>query len=239
MDLPLHMRVLWRFKVLVISGLLLAIGLAFLSVVKVSPTGPKHFQYRQQQVWADDVILLVSPQGFPWGDSSFGLTQDPSKYASLATIYANLATSDAVKQRVLEGGPVDFAREPMLAAVVPYSTQNSSSPPLPLITLEAQGASKGRVVELATRETRAFLGFLKEQQAANKIPDNERVSVRVVKGDQIRLIKPRSKTVPVMIFMLLALISIGSAFVLENLRPRVRPVPSEDVVLGPGVRRTA
>src|SRR5947207_11408334 len=153
MDLPLHLRVIWRFKLLVFSGLLLAAALAFLSVVKVSAGGPKHFEYRQKQVWADDVTLLVSPQGFPWGNSSFGLASDPSKYASLATIYANLATSDAVKQRVERGGPVDFFTEPMLAAVVPYSTQNSSSPPLPLITLESQAATQERVVEVAPRET--------------------------------------------------------------------------------------
>jgi hypothetical protein len=127
----------------------------------------------------------------------------------------------------------------MLATVIPYSTQNSSSPPLPLITLEAQAASKDRVIELAKRETTAFLEFLHDQQAANAIPDNKRVDVRVVKGDQIRLVKPRSKTIPVMVFMLVAIATLGSAFLLENLRPRVRPVANEDVVLGPGVRRSA
>lgn len=240
MDLPLYLRVLWRFKLIVVTGLVLAIGLAFLSVVKVNAAGPKHFQYRQGLLWADDVTLLVAPQGFPWGAQSFGIWADPQKYAGLATIYANLATSDEVKQIVLRDGPVDFFKEPMLSAVVPYSTNNSSSPPLPLITLEAQAATQQRVQELAKRETKAFLTFLKDRQAANKIPDNKRVMVRVIKGDQIRLLKKRSKTTPIMIFMLVSMATLGLAFLLENLRPRVRAVAIEDIALGPAeARRSA
>jgi hypothetical protein len=240
MDLPLYLRVLWRFKLLVVIGLSLAVGLSFLSVVKVDMHGPKHFQYRQGLLWADDVTLLVAPQGFPWGAQSFGIWADPQKYASLATIYANLATSDEVKQIVLRDGHVDFFKEPMLSAVVPYSTQNSSSPPLPLITLEAQAATLERVIELAKRETKAFLQFLTTQQATNKIPDKQRVLVRVIKGDQVRLLKKRSKTTPVMIFMLVSMATLGLAFLLENLRPRVRAVPTEDIVLGPAeARRSA
>jgi hypothetical protein len=240
MDLPLYLRVLWRFKLLVVIGLSLAVGLAFLSAVKVNMQGPKHFQYRQGLLWADDVTLLVAPQGFPWGAQSFGISADPQKYASLATIYANLATSDEVKQIVLRDGPVDFFKEPMLAAFVPYSTQNSSSPPLPLITLEAQAATLERVIELAKRETKAFLQFLTTQQATNKIPDKQRVLVRVIKGDQVRLLKKRSKTTPIMIFMLVSMATLGLAFLLENLRPRVRAVAIEDIALGPAeARRSA
>ena len=37
MDFKLYARVLWRFRMLVVAGLLLAVTLAFLSIVKVTP----------------------------------------------------------------------------------------------------------------------------------------------------------------------------------------------------------
>jgi hypothetical protein len=242
MDLPLQLRVIWRFKFLVAGGFMLAVALAVLSVAKVSPSAP-HFQFRQNQVWADDVTLLVSPQRFLWGSEN--PTADPATFGQLATIYANLATSDAVKQIVLGGGPVDFAKEPMLATVVPYSYQSSNSPPLPFITIEAQGATKARVTELVARESKAFLRYLATLQAQSEIPKAQRAQISIVKGDQIRLLKPRSKTVPIMVFALVIIATLGLAFLLENLKPRVRLVPAErdddGVVLAPAgdVRQTA
>jgi hypothetical protein len=242
MDLPLFMKVVWRFKFLTAAGLLLAIGLSFLSVFKVSPSGPQHLQFRQEQVWADDVTLLVAPQKFPWGSQN--PSADPATFGSLATIYANLATSDAVKTLVLRHGFVDFAKEPFIATVVPYSYQSSNSPPLPFIIIEAQAATKPRVMELVKRETNAFLEFLTTLQSRGKIPVEQRAQVTPVKGDQIRLIKPRSKTVPIMVFMLVSIATLGLAFMLENMRPRVRLVPQEQdddipVPAAGEIRRTA
>jgi hypothetical protein len=235
MDLPLFGRVVWRFKFLVAGGVLLAIALSFLSVAKIGAGG---VQFRQAQVWADDVTLLVSPKGFPWGSVSPSQSADPATFGSLATIYANLATSDAVKAIVEKGGKVDFAKEPMIATVVPYSYQSSNSPPLPFITMEAQAATKERAMELVKRESDAFLKYLHTLQAADQIPPDKRAQVSIVKGDQIRLLKPRSKTVPIMIFMLVLIVTFGLAFLLENLRPRVRLVQPDDgdLVLA---RRTA
>jgi hypothetical protein len=241
MDIALFLKVMWRFKFLVAGGVLLAIGLSFLSVFKVSPTGSPRVAFRQEQLWADAVTLLVAPQEFPWGGQVSSADADPAKFGQLAVVYANLATSDAVKQIVLGDGPVDFAKEPMLAVAVPYSYQNSSSPPLPLITLEAQAATKPRAMELVKREAAAFLEYLRKRQVETGIPANQRVSVSIVKGDQIRLLKPRSKTVPLMIFMLVMIATIGLAFMLENLRPRVRLVAHDEIVRARAseVRRTA
>ena len=50
MDLQLYMRVLWRFRLLVGAGLLLATGLALLSFASVGPGG---FSYREQELWAN------------------------------------------------------------------------------------------------------------------------------------------------------------------------------------------
>ena len=241
MDLPHFFRVIWRFKFLVAGGLLLAFALAVLAVFKVSPTGPNKLQYRQAQQWADDATLLVAPPGFPWGGTVIPPSADPAKFASLATIYAHLISSAEVKRLVVRGGPVDFAAEPIISTVVPYSYQSSNSPPLPLITLEAQAATKARAVELVNRVTKAFLDYLRIQQTRAGLPIDKRVVVRVVDKDQIRLLKGRSKTMPIMIFLLVAIASVGLAFLFENLRPRTKPVTSDEVALGVAgeVRRTA
>jgi hypothetical protein len=92
------------------------------------------------------------------------------------------------------------------------------------------------VIELVKREADAFLLYLKQLQAEGSIPKEQRAQVTIVKGDQIRLLKPRSKTVPIMIFMLVLIATIGLSFLLENLRPRARLVAADEVVLA---RRSA
>ncbi len=49
MDFQLYARVLWRFKLLVVLGLMLAIALATLSLVSVSGDG---LTYRQNELWS-------------------------------------------------------------------------------------------------------------------------------------------------------------------------------------------
>ena len=63
MDLPLFARVLWRHKGILAVGFILAVLLAFLSIVRVSPSGK--MAYRQHQKFVSYVKLLVSQEGFP------------------------------------------------------------------------------------------------------------------------------------------------------------------------------
>ena len=52
-----------------------------------------------QEQWQSYTTLIISPARVPPGARSvFSLEFDPSRYATLATIYSNLAQSDAVKR---------------------------------------------------------------------------------------------------------------------------------------------
>jgi fructose-specific phosphotransferase system IIC component len=46
-------------------------------------------------------------------------------------------------------------------------------------------------------------------------------------ADKARLLSGRSKTLPIVIFMTIMIAVIGLSVLLENLRPRVRPVAAE------------
>ena len=74
-DLNLYLRVLWRFRLIVAIGLVLAISLAFASLVKVGfAHGSLSLSYRQQPTWQSTTRLFVTQEGFPWGRSVFPTT---------------------------------------------------------------------------------------------------------------------------------------------------------------------
>ena len=56
------------------------------------------------------------------------------------------------------------------------------------------------------------------------------MKVEVVRQPQApTLLVPRKKTRPVIVFLAVAIATFGLAFILENIRPRVRAVPDESV----------
>ena len=64
MDFQLYGRVIWRFRLLVVVGFLVASAFAVLSVARVSSDG---VSYRQQELWSSTTRLGVTQVGFPWG----------------------------------------------------------------------------------------------------------------------------------------------------------------------------
>jgi hypothetical protein len=249
MDLPLYARVLWRFRVLVGGGVLAAILLSLLAVVRVSPSAP-HFAYRQNQEFSSQATLFVTQQGFPWGyaapptvspnatpqaDASteakaLGAKQfaDPTRFPSLAVLYAYLAMSDPVKRIMLRHGPVDgqIVAQPVVVTSAGYVTT------LPLVAIAATTTSPASAKKLAVRATDAFRQFLETQQAKNQIPAQNRVLVTILtRAEKPKLVKGRSKTLPLVVFVTVITAVIGLAFLLENMRPRVRPVREDEVVV--------
>src|SRR5688572_29756916 len=113
-DIQLYLRVLWRFRLLVAAGFTLAVVLALLSFARVSfenGLGPPKLTYREQEKWVSYSTLYVTQPGFPWGYSVIKQPDpdeqletrtkqiapefaDPTRFASLAVLYAYLATSD-------------------------------------------------------------------------------------------------------------------------------------------------
>lgn len=220
MDLQLYIRVLGRFKVLVGAGAVLALLLAFVSMVKVDPLGSKKFSYRQSEQWVSYTKLFVTEPGFPWGSLSGADATDPGRLTSLAILYSQLANSDAVKAIMRQRGPVNGSIE---IATIPAGPNSSED--LPLISIAAFSDSAAGAKTLAKRQADAFRQYLIAQQTQNRISANERVQVNVVQQARYaQLVKGRSKTLPIVIFLTVMVAVIGLAFLLENLRPRIRAV---------------
>ena len=248
MDIELYLRVLWRFRFLMVAGFLLALSLAFLSVVRVSPGGSPTFSFREDEEWVSRALLLVTEEGFPLGQTRLESEEESSvsmaaRFAELATIYARLATSDQVRSIMLQKGPIDEDKELIEAAAVLSNQWNSNSPPLPLIAISAYATSDTRAAELALRATAAFRQYLAAEQDANKIPAKNRVVVAEVnRSVPPEVLAGRSKTLPVVVFLTIMMGVIGIAFLIENLRPRVRAPRADEATVTPlpdSTRRTA
>lgn len=242
MDLAAFMRVLWRFRMLLAAGLVLAALAAFFSVARIDfGGGTPSVSYREQQEWVSTATIFVTQDGFPWGRAildemvkvetpgqeptyvpRYG---EPGRYSGLAALYAELAKSDAVRQEVLVGSTPGQRYDPQVV-------QSAQSGALPLIYMVGYGPSPQAAVDVANRATDAFRSFLEGEQARNQIPGEKRVDVVVTQeaaGAEVS--EGRSPARPVFLFLLVFMMFVALSFALENVRPRPRPaaeiVPAE------------
>lgn len=219
MDVKLHLQVLWRFRVLVAAGLCAAALFAFLAVVRVSPGSGAFLQYRKGEQYVSYATLFVTQPGFPWGQLDAPQSADPARFTSLAIVYSQLATTDPVRRLLLAGGPIRGSVQ-----VAPVLDQTNQEP-LPLISIAAFSDSASGAIELAKRQTAALIRFIRNQQQTNAIRSENRVDVSLVrKAQYAQLVKGRSMALPVVIFLTVLLAFCALAFVLENMRPRIRAV---------------
>jgi hypothetical protein len=227
MDLTLYGRVLRRFWWLVVPGVLLASLLALLSFVRVSPDG---LAYRQPEVWQSQSFLLLTQPGFPWGRTVLPSGEsaarsdyaDPYRFSSLTDLYSQFANSDQVKAIMRrQGAP----REWTISAAPVTPTFAGST--LPVIALSGRAHSASEAVAAAASGQKAFIAYVASQQQSAAIPRAQRINIEVLKRSSLPVvIEPRRKTLPIIVFLAGLSAAVGLAFVLENLRPRVRAVVS-------------
>lgn len=227
MDFRLYARVLWRFRLFVACGFLLATVLATLSVVRISVDG---ITYRQSELFSSTARVGVTQSGFPWGrlfaqeptednrPQDLGIpVADPNRLNNLAVLYAELAMSDPVRQLVRRQG-----RLPGQVTATPL-VRGDNRIMLPLIDLTAIATTRRGAMTLASRTAVALETYVREQQAANEVPPADRVVIEEVERPRRALIyQPRSKTMPIVVFLAVLLATSGIAFLLENVRPRSR-----------------
>ena len=248
MDIQLYLRVLWRFRVLVAIGLVLVIALTVLSVARVSFSNGVKLTYRQQQQYTSTTTVWVTQAGFPLGRSVYdkflntdsGSTNvgipvysDPLRWSGLTTLYASLVTSDDVKKIMERSGPIDGS----VGATQPTVPGNAQAL-LPYIVISGTAHTPGGAVRLADRARGALETYVRDQQAENAIPPDKRVLLQVLNNAQPAVLTAkRSRTRPVVVVFAGLMVVFGLAFLLENLRPRVRRVESAE--LPAPARRTA
>jgi hypothetical protein len=251
MDLQLYSRVLWRFRLLVVGGLLLAGSLAFFSYVDVKFTdGKPSFAYRDAEQWESAGTVEVAANSFLAGRAidpetlsaleTTGRSPEEIRKAleeanvgdfsnidvlNLATIYLmRLAMSDDVRQIIERdgGGPIRGALQTF--PVVSGEAQ------VPFINFSAVATSPGEAVSLARRHAAAFKKYVQGRQDDAGIEKEERIVIDTTnQAAAATLLEGRKKTRPIIVFLAVMTAVIGLVFVLENLRPRVRTVPSSQV----------
>jgi hypothetical protein len=245
-DLSLYGRVLWRFRLLVVFGALLAAGLATLSFLRVDLDGGSlKVDYRQSETWASYATVFVTQEGFPLGrsvyDESLPVTpttggedaepesyvpryMDPSRFSSYAQLYARLAGSELLRRQMER-------EKPLAGSVSATAGTDPRNPGIVLPLVEIQAVADGGVAarETARRATRALLRYVEREQNANEIEPSKRVILRVLnEASSPVLVEPRSRTKPVFIFLAVMLAVAAIAFLLENLRPAARPATPVD-----------
>jgi hypothetical protein len=234
MDLRLFLRVLGRFRLLIVGAFVLALLLAIVSYWRVDFTGgAPRFEPRQSEQWVSYSRLFVTQPGFKWGNSldpraggiaseSDGLSAQRAveeRFITLAVIYANLVTSDAVSAIMRRDGPVKGRLEAAALPVTPGSDDL-----LPIISIAGFAETPAASRAIAARAAHALRTYIEAEQTQNDIPRSERVVLTSVnKAGNTTLFQARRKTVPIVAFLTVMLAAIALAFVLENLRPRMQP----------------
>jgi hypothetical protein len=244
MDLPMYLRVIWRFRLLVGVGLILAALLTFVSTAKVAHG---RITYRQHQTWISHSMLMVTQPGFPNGravlDDSVQVGTakkpafaqryaDPNRLISLALIYAQMVSGDSVRRSVVaKDGPL---RNDKIAATTVTNVSTSSA--LPIVDVTGVAGSRERAITLARDASAALQAtILSDEESAGISPDR-RVELNVIARATpltSKILTARSMTRPVFIFLLILTATIALAFLLENARPRIRRVASEEHVAQP------
>jgi hypothetical protein len=240
MDMALYVRVFWRFKFLVATGIILAISLAFLSYMRVDlQNGSPKLSYRGNEEWASYARLFVTRRGFSWGSSIIGpkggtesqasaigsQISEENRFASLAILYSSFADSDAVRAIMRRQGPI---RGKVQAAPLPATDQGNIF--LPLISIAGIAHTPEASKKLASRAATAMLQYIQHQQESNGIPPDQRIDLVVVnRAGDTKLLKGRPKTLPAIVFLTVMLATLGLALLRENLNPRLRPVQAEAV----------
>ena len=198
---------------------MIATVLAVLSVVRINTSGPDLYTYRQKQQWASYAVLQVTQPGFTIGtvDGSGKIqSADPTRFSALAVTLAPFVTSDAVRAIMLRKGPINGSVE-AAALTVPSDPADV----LPLISIAGLADSKAGSLQLVTRATNSFRQYFDTQQRQNHIaPDNRIVLAPVNAPGNTKLLRDRSQTLPLVVFLTVMIATIALCFVLENLRPR-------------------
>lgn len=247
MDLRLLGRVIWRFKWIVATGFVLAVALAVLSTARVSFAGgmPK-LTYRKAEVWQSQTALLITQQGFPWGRTFGPATATPTAttpitpgvtyveaggFANLASLYARLASSDAVRARIRLAPGESLSATPVLDA---------TNHTLPIVGIIGVAPSPAQAIGVSVQAARAFQRYIDAQQRAANIPSAQRVVLQVINEvGQVQLVAGRKKTLPIVTFVGVLMATLVLAFVLENARPRVRAASAQPAAEPQSLQRTA
>ena len=231
MELSRHAQVLWRFRVIIVAGVLAGLVLAIGTLFSVSSSG---LQWRQALEYKSSSTLFVTQPGFPWGRAYLPTATDgapatatapdqnfaePARFAGLASIYSFLVRGDEVRA-LIPGHPSDsqIAAEPFV------SSTGGNADTLPLIGLVTLGKTPLAAQQLNAESIKALTTYIARQQRASKTANAQRAVIQVLNPPSAGVVaKPRSMTGAIVVFLLCVIGAVALAYIIENLKPR-RPV---------------
>jgi hypothetical protein len=243
MNLRRHLDVLWRFRLIVISGAVLGIVLATLVVFRPTTSG---LEWRAGEVWSSQSTIFVTQDGFPWGrvilpgpqatagavlpagtlpqdtESSGKKNEefaDPGRFANLGILYSYFAKSDRVRALMR---PVP---DPEQLLVTPVQAAQNTTEVLPLLAVETQAATPAEARKLNQSAIDALTRFLEQQQRDSKIAADDRVLLEVLNPpSKGTMLIGRSKTPALVALVLVMALALALSYCLDNLYPRRRPL---------------
>lgn len=226
MNLARHISVLWRFRAIVLVGVLLGLTLAFLAAFQIPS-----MERRGVETWTAQSDVQVTQPGFPEGRitpctptvpgtdaSAEGPCADQARFVQLALYYAQIAISDEVRRRL----PKDVVGDGAIEAQNLDATGNGQGW-LPIIKLTTTSSSAEGAVRLNQATIEAMEDYLTSNQRESGTPEDDRVRLVVINQPAAALLSGRSLTIPMAAFLLCIIATIAAAHILENLRPRRGP----------------
>ena len=247
MDLRLFFSVVRRFKWLVLAGFLFAACLAVFSVAKPGlANGKPTLTYRKaEQFGTYTRVLLTAPtleqikaDGSTAGVSPLDIQSSiQASLPGLATIYASFISSDGVRAELYKETHIKAA----LVAGSPVKVDPfSGGAYLPIVSIEAVSDTPQHAVALGAAAMPALKAYLRQLQASGALPVGQTAGLSVLNAPvQVFVVRAHSKMLPIGVFIVALGAVIGLAFLLENLRPRVRLAAPAEAVSPPELELTA
>lgn len=223
MDLTLFFRVVWRYRLLVAAGLLIAVLAAFMTLVRVDPGGSPPLSLRGEELWGSTTTVFVTQPGFPWGrlpeqaaeGAPAQTPENAGRLAGLATVYSKLADSDPIRDLMLKSLPEDGWE----VKAVPLLDDSGISSPLPLLEIAGIAPTPSSAETTAAAATRALQTYVNDRQVENNIPTSDRVVLQRIKGpEEAEVLAGRSFSVPIVAFLVITMITLALPFLLDNIR---------------------
>jgi hypothetical protein len=234
-DLTQHLRVISRWKKVLILSVVLGVVLAVLFTLKLGSSGPT---WRHDAKWESSSRLFVTQTGFAWGRTTLpdrteqGLDlpkaekeklaqeandpnnpkfAEPGRLSMLAIIYAFLTQSNTVG--TINSKPLPTGSE---VSAVPLSDQNEGA--LPLFDMKTTATTEAAANALNTERTKALMAYLAQQQDANDVPAGERVKLSILNKPYATMVSGHGQMLGVAMLFLALAAGIAACYLLESLR---------------------
>ncbi len=214
MNIRLFLAVLKRFKWLVIGSIVLAGALGVLTYgMPTLAHGKLTIKRRGQETWQSTAEVLMTQQGFPYGELSAAGQNATGALAGLTPVYAEFVNGDSVQSAIR-------AQDPHALVSAAQVVDEATGTGLPLLTIASTAPTGNEAVATSRLATQLLKAYVTSQQIAANTAPNDRVQLQIVAtGNPPVLTSGHKLTLPMMVFVAVLAAGIALAFVLENLHP--------------------